>query len=783
MAVNFKMGVDTSAFKSNIRDATAQLKTFDAQLKNAEATMKATGNAEQGLTQKMNALTGKLETQKRMAQQYAQQLEKMRTAGVDPLSKEYQKLAAALLNADTGIKETQAQMESLTSSEVKAADGANKLTQSVNGINRKISLDQVISGINSITSGLENAAKKAVDLGEKLWNTIMDSASRADDTATMAEMYGFDIETFQKMQKLVAGGMDTTVENMLNAQDKLKRGIGSGSKTVLDYLKELKVGLREGNLEDPFSWKTKDPQKMFWDVGQALLAMSDAYDKEAAATALFGKSWKELQSLFSTYPTLEAYNAALEEQTVNDEQTIRDLAALNDAVGKLEDSWTTLKDELIGGIAPALTGAADAVSGLLDKLTEYLKTDAGQEMLTKLGDAVSALFEDLANIDPDKVVENFSSLFSGVVSSFEWLKNNWESVKNALMGIAIGFGALKIATLAMNIGKVVSGLGGLLSGGNGGGGGGSPTVTGTDTGSYTGKNMISRFMQSGVGVAATSAASTLASSLTMYDPTGTAAFLYPAIMDFTTYGINRKSGKSIGESLKAQWDEIAQGFSAESIAASADAAKEYWLEKVPNAFWGVLGFKDAKDAAQQATEVLHKATENLQTAGAWTYGDDLTAEEAMALVSGKKEHSGRIYFGDVQGFEMGEDVDISTLLDASDGAEEIQEQVGTVTIPVKLSVSGIGGGFFGGTNGKLWESMFDLFNITGHANGLPWVPYDGYLSVLHRGERVLTASENRSYTYNNNNYFGNVNLNNGQDIDALCDRIDRRNRRKQGGFG
>ena len=70
-----------------------------------------------------------------------------------------------------------------------------------------------------------------------------------------------------------------------------------------------------------------------------------------------------------------------------------------------------------------------------------------------------------------------------------------------------------------------------------------------------------------------------------------------------------------------------------------------------------------------------------------------------------------------------------------------------------------------------------------HANGLPWVPYDGYLSVLHRGERVLTASENRHYTYNSNNYFGNVNLNNGMEIDALCDSIDRHNRRQHAGFG
>ncbi|WP_019007748.1 hypothetical protein [Cohnella laeviribosi] len=32
-----------------------------------------------------------------------------------------------------------------------------------------------------------------------------------------------------------------------------------------------------------------------------------------------------------------------------------------------------------------------------------------------------------------------------------------------------------------------------------------------------------------------------------------------------------------------------------------------------------------------------------------------------------------------------------------------------------------------------------------HANGLPYVPYNGYIAELHRGERVLTAAENRDY--------------------------------------
>ncbi len=37
----------------------------------------------------------------------------------------------------------------------------------------------------------------------------------------------------------------------------------------------------------------------------------------------------------------------------------------------------------------------------------------------------------------------------------------------------------------------------------------------------------------------------------------------------------------------------------------------------------------------------------------------------------------------------------------------------------------------------------------GNAKGLPYVPYDGYETILHKGERVLTAQQNRQYNNNN----------------------------------
>ena len=40
----------------------------------------------------------------------------------------------------------------------------------------------------------------------------------------------------------------------------------------------------------------------------------------------------------------------------------------------------------------------------------------------------------------------------------------------------------------------------------------------------------------------------------------------------------------------------------------------------------------------------------------------------------------------------------------------------------------------------------DAQSVNGsHADGLAYVPFDGYIAELHQGERVLTADENRAY--------------------------------------
>ena len=462
--VSVKMGVSgISQFKQGMNEAQASVKTLDAALKANEKQFARSGDAEAHYAAQTTLLNQKLKQQKEIIANAEKALKQMESNGVKQSSTAYQNMQRKLIEATSAMMDTQDQLDNLGSKAAGTAEKTDQLATSLGGLNKKVSLDQVIGAVNSITDGLERAAKKAVQLGKELWDTIMDSARRADDTATMAEMYGIDLDQFMRMQKLVANGMDTSVEAMLSSQDKLKKGIGSGNKQVMEYMKELGLMFETG--KGSMTFITDDTVEMFWLAGKAIMAMGDAYDQEAAATALFGRSWKELRPLFDTYEDMEAYNAALENQTVNSEQTIRDLAALNDAVSALESSWTTLKDEVLGALAPELTKGAEAISGLLDNLTKYLQTEDGQQLLESMGKAVEGLFKDISEIDPQEVVEGFTGVFNSIIEGFKWLEQNSGTVVTALKSIVIGWGALKLTGGALEIAKLVQGISGLAGGG------------------------------------------------------------------------------------------------------------------------------------------------------------------------------------------------------------------------------------------------------------------------------------------------------------------------------
>ena len=103
----------------------------------------------------------------------------------------------------------------------------------------------------------------------------------------------------------------------------------------------------------------------------------------------------------------------------------------------------------------------------------------------------------------------------------------------------------------------------------------------------------------------------------------------------------------------------------------------------------------------------------------------------------------------------------------SEGIENVVAELVSVGVKVvesiKSGISSAWSGLASWFNG-LWNSLFGDRTVsvsvkTSHsggggsfANGLSYVPYDGFPAILHEGERILTAEENKAY---NNGSSGN----------------------------
>lgn len=775
MAISTSMDVEMSGFITNIKQGTTILKGLNAEMKATDAEFKATGNAEQKMSQQTKTLNSQLNVQKGIFNEAQKALKKMEENGVKPTDAAYQKMYATMMNAKAGMNEVQAQLNSLGNGSETAAGKAEKLSSSMEKLNKKVSLEQVIGGVNAIKTGLEGAAQKAIKLGEQIWNSVMDSARWADDTATMAQMYGIDIETFERMQKLVTNGMDTSVDSILKAQSKLKNGIGESSKATMEALQTLGVGLRSGILEDWTSWKQKDPAELFWDAGKAIMALGEAEKQEALAQDLFGKSWRELVPLFTEYKSLEEYQKALEGVNINSEDEISALTELNDKVGELKGNFDTLANSVMATLAPALTDAATALNGVLQSVLDYLKTDDGKQMLNDLSTAVSGLFDDLGKIDPKDVVKGFTEVMNTVVSSVQWLVENKDGVVAALETIVAGWAALKLTGGILEIAKLIQGLTGLVGGTGGAAAAGQAAGTAFATSFSAAFVAAAPVLATVLGVTAVAVAPALVSGAE--DKARWASSYKERMEAAETAGNNKETiqeaAKTLGVTGQIDMDSayaILMGLQSRqnqqkaelyNVLKNAAPTNGYNTWNLLNSFWN-----GAELDPGQVDALLQNVT------------DAMAGIDRLKAIREKTDAWTKAWM-ESHGEGEGVPVEVEPQV-AEDAAEKIEAQVGQVEVPATLVYNGFSFGWGqggGGTGGG------GVNKPMARANGLPYVPYDGYLASLHKGERVVPAREVSSRSYSSNLYVENMNMNGGADAAGLAAAMAAAQRRTMSAYG
>lgn len=455
--VNVKMGVSGIAqFKSDINSAKSAVKTLDAQLELTEKQYRNTGDAEQYMANKSQLLKTQLEAQKSIVSSAEAALKNMTDNGVDKSSKAYQDMFRTMTQAKGAMLDTEAQLNGISTAGGEAADSTERMNEDLKKIGDGINWQNVTEGLHSITSGMQTVMKKAWQMGEALVKNTLGAGSWADELMTTASQmstaeYTVTPEDLQRMRK-TATLIDTEVEAIVTARSRLYRGLGNGTEATTNALEFLGIGTEgKSNLD------------IFWEAGAAILALGDDAEQEAQATALFGKSWKDLMPLFRA--GREEYEKTMDSWSVVSDEQVGKLGEMDDAYQKLTGEWETFKMELLGTFSGPLTEGMETLTGFVQQLNEYLQSPEGQAMLQQMGETVSSLIEDLTKVDPETIVGGLKSVVDGITDGLKWIAEHKDAVVGAAEAFVaawgIGKGAEGIATGL----KLIDAIKGLASGG------------------------------------------------------------------------------------------------------------------------------------------------------------------------------------------------------------------------------------------------------------------------------------------------------------------------------
>ena len=734
---NASFGVDISSFNKGISTAKQEVRTLDQQMKMLNATIKAEGASEATLNQQTQTLNSKLAAQKSMAKQAEDALKAMTEKGVKPTSDAYQKMARELLAAQTGMMETKAALNELGEGSLKAADGVEKLESGLSGISRKISLDQVISGVGKITDGLESAARKAVKLGETIWTNVMDSATWGDDIATQAMMAQMSVEEYQRIVNVAAKNGETSTGSMIKSWKKVKMNLTSDSKDVVSAFNELNVKTKEwgdAGQSGP-SLIARDYMDVYWEIGEALLKVSDASKQERLAQTLLGRSWQESLPMFLM--GRKAYEEALRNEDVLTGEQVNNLGTLNDTVTDVNLKFESLKNTLIAEIAPTLTDVAGSIGDILHEINAYLETEEGQQTLKDMGDAIGRLFEGLGQLNAEDVVSGFKNVFDKIVSGLDWLSKNGDKVITIVEGLGIAWAGLKIGEGALTILKIIQGISGL--------GSGAAAAAGEAAGQAWGSGFAAAVMRT---------APWLIFLYTLLKPTGTS----DKIGNNTLVDEN---GNLTNEAIHYGYSQDANG--------DLVMDRSQIVSEAAQAAWDLYKTNQLTDAGM---EELRKTILN----------DNKYRELIDQFWKIRQENP--------ENWKDIEDIDLTEWLKGieppkvpvepeapGDAGQKLSEEIGAVSVPVVL-VPSLGGDLVNNTD--KWRRNAGI--IPGYANGIAYVP-DTRLAILHRGETVTPAREVASRNYTSNLYVENMNMSGGADARGLADEMAAAQRRQASGYG
>ena len=516
IGVKMKVEGETS-FSKAMKDAAKNTKALDSELKLAQAEFKASGDAQKLMSDRGKILNEQLKEQQKAVSTAQSMLKELAKAGYEQNSSkvmEWRKKLAeaqqsvleingALANNEKGLDSAGRKYEELGQSmqgiatdantakaELSNVDGmASSLYGSLSTIGSELGWSGLANGVKAINDTIDKVIKKAAQLAQALWDAGVDATVWADDLLTDATVYGIDTTTLQQWQ-YASRFVDTNVETIIKAREKLNQNMGSSSKEVALAFNELHVATQD------LSGGLRDDNDVFWDVIDALGAEENATKRDILAQKVLGKSYAELAPLIAA--GREEWDKYANAAPVISEEKVKNLGTANDSIEDMNSQLESLKLEVLAELAPTIQLVAGAISKAAQSMHEFLESDEGQQAMTALSEAVNGVVKEFTEQDFGTVISDAASNVASFVQSFADLLKDKDKVVQTLGAIAGGIAGLRLLEAATNAAKLYSSLrlisavktvGGAAAGAGAAGAATGGTVAGSILGSTVAKTL------------------------------------------------------------------------------------------------------------------------------------------------------------------------------------------------------------------------------------------------------------------------------------------------------
>lgn len=453
-----KIGIEgENEYRQALRDINTGIKTLGTEMQavtsafyGQEKSIRSLTAENDVLERTIYSLEEKLNLQKKMLQEaanaYGEASEKTQA-----WQQKVNLTTAELNKAKVKLAENEKAMQGLS----EETDEAAKSTSVFSDVLKADLLSEAIkTGIKAVASGIR-------EIGQALADTVKDSAAYADNILTLSTNTGIAAETLQEYQYM-AELTDTSLETITGSMAKLIRNMQNaknGTGNAAAAFAAMGVSVTDANGE------LRDNEEVFTEVIDKLGKMSNETQRDAYAMDIFGKSAQDLNSLIAVGKDGIAAFAkeAHDMGYVLDEETLSSLGAVDDALVRLDNFMTMIKNTIGAALAPAVTELADELQAWARSVDwEQVGQDVA-EVGGAIKDFVMFVLENgpeiltvIAGVGAGFATWKVAGLIAGVVGAIK-------SFIKAAEGASAAQAALNLVMSANPIGIVVTAIAALVA--------------------------------------------------------------------------------------------------------------------------------------------------------------------------------------------------------------------------------------------------------------------------------------------------------------------------------